>query len=110
MSEAALGSVRKGVLLTILLHLLQIIVGPAVFFVSMWLLPNKGNQYGVGSFVLALGGYGITQMIYMIPAIMRFRKRGEQLTVQGLIIGASVTFLICAACDGSLFLPGLMRR
>ena len=109
MSEVTLGSVRKGVLITILLHLLQIIVGPAVFFVSMWLLPAKANQYSIASLMLALGGYGITQLIYMIPAIMKFKKRGEQRTVQGLILGAGITFLVCAACDGSFLLPGLVR-
>jgi len=42
----------------------------------------------------------------MVPALMRFKKRGEQRTVQGLIIGASVTFLVCAARDGSFLLRG----
>ena len=103
-------TVGKGIQLTIMLHMLQVLIGPAVFFVSMWLLPGNDNQYAVGSFSLALGTYGLTQLIYMIPAIMRFKKRGEQRTVQGLILGASITFLVCAACDGSFFLPGLISR
>src|ERR1051326_799608 len=99
-------SVGKSIQLTIMVHMLQVLIGPAVFFVSMWLLPSNDNQYAVGSFSLALGTYGLTQLIYMVPAIMRFKKRGEQRTVQGLIIGASVTFLVCAACVGSFLLRG----
>jgi len=109
MSEVTLGSVRKGVLLTLALHVLQFIIAPIVFVVSGLLLPASANQYAIASLMLALGGYGITQLIYMVPAVLKFKKRGEQHTVQGLILGAGITFLVCAACDGSFLLPGLVR-
>lgn len=105
MSESGPGSVAKGLLFTFLLHFLQVLVAPAVFFLSLWLIPSKNNQYAGLSFMLAINGVGITQLVYMIPAVSRFRKFGELKTVQGLLIGAAVTFLLCAACDGLLFLP-----
>jgi len=97
------GSVGKGLLFTFLLHFLQVLVGPAVFFLSLWLIPTKNNQYAAISFVLAIGGVGITQLAYIIPVARRFQKFGEYKTVQGLVIGASITFLLCATCLGFPF-------
>ena len=103
MSERGPGSVGKGLLFTFLLHFLQALVGPAVFFLSLWLIPSKTNQYAAMSFILAIGGVGITQLVYIIPMALRLKKFGEYKTVQGLVIGASITFLLCATCFGLPF-------
>ena len=43
---------------------------------------------------------GIAQLIYLIPAFLIFhKKRG---IIQGLLIGAGITFLLNAACFGLL--------
>ncbi|GBG10693.1 hypothetical protein PAT3040_05445 [Paenibacillus agaridevorans] len=41
---------------------------------------------------------GVVQLLYLLPAIIICRKRGG--IVQGLLIGAGVTFLLNAACFG----------
>jgi hypothetical protein len=41
---------------------------------------------------------GITQLVYIIPAILIFRRRKG--IVQGLLIAAALTFLLNAACFG----------
>jgi hypothetical protein len=44
---------------------------------------------------------GVTQLIYLIPLMIWRRKSPGML--QGIIIGASVTFLLNAACFGIIF-------
>ncbi|MDQ6423578.1 hypothetical protein RB620_29630 [Paenibacillus sp. LHD-117] len=43
---------------------------------------------------------GIAQLVYLLPALAIFSKRSG--IVQGLLIGAGVTFLLNAACFGLL--------
>ncbi|MCM3629658.1 hypothetical protein M3194_20165 [Paenibacillus glycanilyticus] len=42
----------------------------------------------------------IAQIVYLLPAILIFNKRTG--IVQGLLIGAGITFLVNAACFGLL--------
>lgn len=68
--------VWKGIGLLVLLHLLLFVFPIAFFFIS------------------------VVQLIYLVPALIFFRKnRG---IFQGLLIGAGVTFLLNAACFGLL--------
>jgi hypothetical protein len=52
----------------------------------------------------------LTQYIYVIPAIIIGSRRGEHGRVKGLIIGSSVTFLLCAGCYGVFWGPEFFRR
>lgn len=74
------GQVILGVLLAIGLHLLQ---------VPLMVL-------GFGSFALV----GVTQLVYLLPAIFMARRAGKQALMKGLIIGGALTFLLNAACFG----------
>lgn len=78
------GSVGRGIGCTVLLHLFQL---PLAIFIPP-----------IGFFSLIF--IGLSQLIYMIPAFIYFRKQGETETAQGLIIGAGITFLLNAACTG----------
>jgi hypothetical protein len=79
------GSVVSGLGQTLLLHLLQIPMAALTGFATLIVI-------------------GLSQCIYMIPAIIYSNKRGEYETMKGLIIGASVTFLLNAACTGIVFM------
>ncbi|MGE6230196.1 hypothetical protein [Paenibacillus chitinolyticus] len=43
-------------------------------------------------------GIGIVQMLYVLPLLLIFSKRAA--VVQGILIGAGITFLLNAACFG----------
>lgn len=91
------GHVLAGLGLTVLLHLfLQV---PAFFIVGSLINSEEGLMwlFYVVEFV------GLSQLVYMIPAILIFRRKGRTETVKGLIIGGSLTFLLNAACDGLMF-------
>ena len=47
-------------------------------------------------------GIGIVQMIYVLPLLLIYSKRTA--VVQGILIGAGITFLLNAACFGYVML------
>lgn len=76
--------VLLGILLVGALHIIQLLVGylfPAILANSFFFI-------------------GLTQLVYVIPAILIARSQGRSDIVAGIIIGAAVTFLLNAACYG----------
>jgi len=41
---------------------------------------------------------GLVQLVYIVPLVMHFRKRGQTRTVTGLIIAAAMFLLLTATC------------
>ncbi|PYI51803.1 hypothetical protein [Paenibacillus flagellatus] len=68
------GKVWAGIGLVALLHLLLLAVPVAFFFI------------------------GVAQVVYVVPALLWFRK--DPAMMQGILIGAGITFLLNAACFG----------
>jgi hypothetical protein len=92
-------TVAAGVLLTLVLHLLQVPLAIVLGLLGC-LLPD-GELCGT----IGLAGpllVGLSQLAYMLPAIYLARRRGRPALAKGLIIGAAVTFLLNAACWGTL--------
>jgi hypothetical protein len=87
--------VLKGVGLTAIGHVIPVV--PLAF------LSLISRGMGPGILPIFYFGIGITQLIYVIPGIVYFRRHGRPLIAKGIIIGASITFLLNAACFGVLF-------
>lgn len=77
--------VWRGVGLAFLLHLGQIPLGVISGGISLILI-------------------GISQLLYLVPAIIIYSKKGRPGLVKGLLIGGGITFLLNAACTGLIFL------
>ena len=75
------GSVWAGLGLTVLLHLCQAPMGVVTGAISVLLI-------------------GVSQVLYMIPALVIVHSKGRTKTFNGLLIGAGITFLLNAACTG----------
>jgi hypothetical protein len=95
--ELSPGSVALGLGLTIMFH---VIVQVPTFFL---LIAIASGEWSLELPIRAVTYIGLTQLVYMIPAVLFSRHRGESETAKGLIIGASITFLLNAACSGLLF-------
>jgi hypothetical protein len=99
-------SFLPGIGLTLLLHLLLIPLGVVAGILFCALAPLAGSSgLDLGSCILIVGGalvllIGASQLVYMLPAIFIARRRGRYDLVQGLVIGAAVTFLLNAGCWG----------
>lgn len=85
------GSVRSGCAITIGIHLLQIPIAIILSFVEPDLILSP------------LIFIGISQLVYMIPAIIYFSRKGKSESAKGLIIGAAITLLLNAACAGIFY-------
>ena len=85
------GSAWKGFGLSLLLHILQI---PIALMLSLF-----DRDTPIFSFFFI----GVSQLIYMIPAIVIAFAKGKKQLAKGLIIGAAVVFLLNAACTGMVF-------
>jgi hypothetical protein len=74
--------VLKGVGLLLLLHLIQV---PLFFLIPV-----------------AFALIGLSQLLYLIPALIIVRQKGSGGMFKGLLIGGAITFLLNAACVGLL--------
>jgi len=100
MVERSRGSIWSGLGLTLLFHFVTQV--PTIFILGVAL---RGERAITLTF-LPLMFIGLSQLAYVIPAILVARRKGESETSKGLIIGASLTFLLNAACTGPLLLSG----
>ena len=46
---------------------------------------------------------GISQLLYIVPAIVIYQRKGRPGVVKGLIIAAAITFLLNATCTVIVF-------
>ncbi len=96
--------VLLGMLLTLLLHLIQLpLAGGLGLLVSLW-----RRNIGVVFYMSPLA-IGVTQLIYLIPAILIARARGHRGLMKGLLIGGALTLLLNGLCFG-YFLFGFGGR
>jgi hypothetical protein len=96
--EQPKGSIWAGLGLTLMFHFLAQV--PTAFI----LLTILSGERGLYLTFLPLRYIGLSQLVYMIPVILIARRKGETQTFKGLIIGASITFLLNAACNGLVFM------
>ncbi len=75
----------RGIGLLLLLHLIQI-------------------PLAVVSVGVSLVAIGLTQLVYVIPAIISYKKKNRPGMVKGLIIGAAITLLLNGTCTALFFL------
>lgn len=80
------GSVGAGLAVGFGINLLLVVICALFIPVAPYLLP----------FV------GVIQLVYMIPLILRAHRDQLPGQMKGLIIAASITFLLNAACDATL--------
>jgi hypothetical protein len=92
-----------GIGLALLLHLLQIPLAVLVGFVSC-LIDANGYCWLAGIFPPLV--IAVSQVVYVVPALVIAVRRGRRGLAKGIAIGAAATFMLNAACFGML---GLSR-
>jgi hypothetical protein len=94
--EQSKGSIRSGLAITLVLHVLgQLVLG----LIALAIPTGDGPSLTL----LPLFFLGLSQLLYMIPAILLLLRRGDSETARGMIIGAGLTFLLNATCSGLFF-------
>jgi len=83
-SDEYKGSVAWGIGQILLWHLAQIPIAYMTIFISLALI-------------------SVSQLAYVVPAIIIARRKGHENTVKGIVIAASLTALLNIACTGYFF-------
>jgi hypothetical protein len=99
------GGLLPGLVLSVLLHVLQVPLGLVVGALLFALARTAGGGEGLALYVSIVAGaslllIGLSQLVYMVPAIVIARRRGRVELAQGLAIGLAVIFLLNAGCWG----------
>jgi hypothetical protein len=94
--------VGAGCGLVFLLHLLQIPLGFAVGGIAC--LFARGPDCGSGA-LLVLAAIGLSQLVYLVPAVLIARRKGHPNLAKGMIVGAVLTALVNGACWGLMVWP-----
>jgi hypothetical protein len=95
------GGVGWGIGLVALLHLLQIPLAVVVSVASCLLDPlNLCGLLGI----FPVLGIGVSQLLYVVPAVVLAVRRQRPGLAKGIVIGAAATFLLNAACWAMLTL------
>ncbi|MEG4632070.1 hypothetical protein QUB56_21170 [Microcoleus sp. AR_TQ3_B6] len=87
----------SGIFLLIGLHIAAVILGIIILLIHFYIV-GQDNYLTLLLLGIFFGGVGIVQLIYVIPAIIFLRRRGEFALLKGLIIGAVVTALLNGGC------------
>ena len=98
------GSVGRGVLLGLLLHLLQFLVIPGTTFLFGVFYPQDKQPFFAG-LLFSSFAWSVTQFLYLGPAAWLAYRKGQRETGKGLLIVAAVGVLINGACDALILRP-----
>ena len=94
----------RGILLIIGIHIIVTIVGTAIFTIISMILPQLPSTLAlfanniITALLLAFFGIGITQLIYVVPAIVILQRRQRYEMMKGVITAAVITALLNGAC------------
>jgi hypothetical protein len=91
----------RGVGLTALLH------GLAGVFWLIYGSMASGEQSLSG--VIFMGFLGVSQFLYILPAMIVAAIMGRSALLKGLILGASITFILNALCVGVVYVGSAFR-
>ena len=80
---------------------LRVLVMHAVFQTAAFFFIQL---FDADSSIMPLLFIGLSQLVYVVPAVIKTKRRGLTETSKGIILAAIVTFLLNAACFGLIIL------
>ncbi len=93
------GPVVLGVLLTAALHAGAFALGAGL----MNILPSNDQLMFL---IIGLGGFGLVQLVWMLPAFFLARSRGRTGLAKGMLIGMALTAVLNVGCWGMVTYGG----
>jgi hypothetical protein len=90
-------TVGVGARKALLLHLFQIVIIPVINIIA------SSSNTRLPLAMWAITGWGLTQLLYMVPAIVIAVRAGQKQIAKGVVIVAAIGMLLNGACDAALF-------
>jgi hypothetical protein len=91
-------AVLLGVGLALLLHLLQLPLAYGLAHLGLSIETALGVFTNLSPLFI-----GVTQLVYLVPAILIARAKGKRGLAKGLLIGGALTLLLNGLCYGYFF-------
>lgn len=96
------GSVGRGILLGLVLHLFQILLVPGIVILFDLFYPH-GELPDLAGLLCSLYAWSVTQFLYLGPAAWLEFRKGNSETGKGILLVAAVGVLINGTCDALFF-------
>ncbi|AOY79365.1 hypothetical protein BJP36_04970 [Moorena producens JHB] len=87
----------SGIFILFGIHIIAITIVIVVLWFINLIIPSVGYQLNTFA-ALSLMGIGISQLIYVIPLIIRLKQQQRWEVMKGVIIGAVLTALLNGGC------------
>ena len=96
------GSVRRGVLLGLVLHLFQILLVPGIVILFDMFYPHD-QLPDLAGLLCSFYAWSVTQFLYLGPAAWLAFRKGDSETGKGILLVGAVGVLINGTCDALFF-------
>lgn len=86
-----------------LLMAIHCVVGLLIFAIGFAIGMAVGGYSFITIWIMGAMGFLFWQLLYVIPLILRFRRRRQFGLMKGVVIGATLTALVNGACFVAAF-------
>jgi hypothetical protein len=101
------GSSAIGCLIVLGFHIVGLLLSVGLVGLVNVFLGARGAAF---YFFLPFLFIGVTQLLWVIPAVLIARSMGRTETMKGIKSAAALTFILNSACHGLIWLPLTFRR
>jgi hypothetical protein len=97
-----------GLFLVAGLHIVFLIVWIGISYLLILAIPFFNQNYNVFFLGIPLFFLGLTQILYLLPAMLYFSKKQRDEVTKGIVCGGAVTALLNGSCFGAGISGGIL--
>ncbi|MCP6761412.1 MAG: hypothetical protein NHB32_22350 [Fischerella sp. CENA71] len=87
-----------GIFLVLGMHVIATLILGILAYIELMLASQYNIRFFQPIFGIYFFGIGITQLVYIIPVLLRLKRQEKFALMKGVIIGAIVTALLNGGC------------
>ncbi|WP_337884825.1 hypothetical protein [Fischerella thermalis] len=87
-----------GIFLVLGMHIIATLILGILAYIELIIASQYNIRFFQSIFVVYFFGIGITQVVYIIPVLLRLKRQAKFALMKGVIIGAIFTALLNGGC------------
>ncbi|BAZ66229.1 MAG: hypothetical protein KME28_20315 [Pelatocladus maniniholoensis HA4357-MV3] len=87
-----------GIFLVLGMHIIATLILSILAYIELRLASQYNIRFFQIIFIFYFFGIGITQVVYIIPVLLRLKRQEKFASMKGVIIGAIITALLNGGC------------
>ncbi|KOP24993.1 hypothetical protein AMR41_16320 [Hapalosiphon sp. MRB220] len=91
-------NVISGIFIVLGMHIIATVILGVIAYIELIIAAQYNIRFFQTIFVVYFFGIGITQLVYIIPMLLRLKIQGKFALMKGVIIGAIFTALLNGGC------------